>query len=119
MVLVVYQFDRFKDVSNLKASPEGLTVSVILKVEKLIAPLGHDPYCIFHECADDEEASSCWYVSTASKSSSQQDFSSSTPGTCIVAICNPLLADIPPRLLTVLSGPRQYPTTPRSCLFAP
>lgn len=61
-------------------------MSVVLEVEKLIAPLGHDPYCIFHECADDEEASSCRYVSTASKSSSQRDVSSSTAGPCTLAI---------------------------------
>lgn len=73
MVLAVHQYDCCQGSRKLKASREELTVSVILEVEKLIVPLGHDPYGIFHKCADDEESSSCWYVSTASKSSSQQD----------------------------------------------
>ena len=60
-------------------------MSVVFEVEKLIMPLGHDPYCIFYECADDEETSSCRYVSTASKSSSQRDVSSSVPGACTLA----------------------------------
>ena len=50
-------------------------MSVVLEIEKLIIPLGYDPYCIFHECTDYEEASSCWYVSKASRSSSQRDAS--------------------------------------------
>lgn len=79
MVLAVYQHDHHKGNWNVRASCEELTVSVVLKVKKLIAPLGHDPYGIFHECADDEETSSCWYVSIADKSLSQQAFSSSTP----------------------------------------
>ena len=43
-------------------------MSVVLEVEKLIIPLGDDSYCVFHEGAYDEEAPSCWYVPTASKS---------------------------------------------------
>ena len=55
-------------------------MSVVLEVEKLIIPLGHDPYCVFHECANDEEASSRGYVSTASKSSGQQNVPFFNPG---------------------------------------
>lgn len=69
-------------------------MSVVLEVEKLIIPLGHDPYCIFHECAHDEEASSCWYVSTASGSSSQRDVSSSIPGHAHGQYEAPLFAEI-------------------------
>ena len=65
-------------------------MSVVPEVEKLIVPLGHDPYCIFHECTDDEEPSGCWYVPTASKSSSQRDDSSSIPGTCTLQYIAPL-----------------------------
>lgn len=95
-------------------------MSVVLEVEKLVVPLGHDPYGIFHECADDEETSSCWYVPTASKSSNQQDFSSSkTPWASALAMRDPLLADGPEEQLTVLWGPLRYPTTLRSCSSAP
>ena len=65
MVLPIYQYVPSSSVGKLKASGRDLTVSVVLEVEKLIIPLGHDPYCILDECADDEESSSCWYVSTA------------------------------------------------------
>lgn len=101
MVLAVYQYDNCQGSQKLQASRENLTVSVILEVEKLIIPLGHNPDCIFHECADDEEASSCGYVPTASKSCDQRDVSSSIPGTCL-AMCRRLLADIAERSLTVL-----------------
>ena len=73
MVLAVHQYDCRQGIGKLKASREERTVSVILEVEKLIVPLGHDPYGIFHKRADDEESSSCRYVSTASKWSSQQE----------------------------------------------
>ena len=86
MVLAVYQYADRKGSQKLMASRENLTVSVVLEVEKLIIPLGHDPDCIFHECADDEEPSSCGYVSTARKSPDQRDVSSSILGTCTLAI---------------------------------
>lgn len=95
-------------VQTLYRQPEAqtnrkeLTVSVVLEVKKLIAPLGHDPYGIFHERAYDEETSSRWYVSTASKSSSQQGFSSPTPWTCALARRRRLVADFVKRRLTVL-----------------
>ena len=82
MVLPVYQYVPSSNNGKLKASGQDLTVSVVLEVEKLIIPLGHDPYCILDECADDEESSSCWYVSTTSTPLNQRKVSSSTPGIC-------------------------------------
>lgn len=38
------------------------TVSVVVEVEELVAPLGHNPYGIFDECAYDQEPSYCWNV---------------------------------------------------------
>ena len=82
MVLPVYQYLHFSSVWKPKAGCRDLTVSVVLEVEKLIIPLGHDPYCVLNECADNEESSSCWYVSTASTPSTQSKLSSSIPKTC-------------------------------------
>ena len=94
MVLAICQYDLCKGGSKCSANCEDLTVSVVLEVEKLIIPLGYDPYCIFHECTDYEEPSSCRYVSKASKSLSQRDASSSTPGTCTLQYVAPVLAGI-------------------------
>lgn len=71
MVLAVDQYDTCQGSWKLKASRMALTVSVVLEVEELIIPLSHNPYCILHESANNEKASSCWYVSTASKPSNQ------------------------------------------------
>lgn len=80
MVLAMYQYAHGKGSPTLEARCKDLTVSVVLEVEKLIIPLRHDPYCIFHECANNEETSSRWYVSEPSELSNQQKASSSTPG---------------------------------------
>ena len=82
MVLPVYQYAYFQGGWKLKASCKDLTVSVVLEVKKLIIPLGHNPYCILNECANNEEASSCWYISTASKPLNQPNVPSSTLGIC-------------------------------------
>ncbi len=37
-------------------------MSVVVKVEELVAPLGHDSYRVFDEGTDDEKATGCWYV---------------------------------------------------------
>ena len=38
------------------------TVSVVVEVEELVAPLGHNPYGILDECTHDQESSYCWNV---------------------------------------------------------
>lgn len=72
MVLAIYQYAPGKGSQTLEARHKDLTVSVVLEVEKLIIPLGHNPYCILHECADNEETSSSWYVATPSELSNQR-----------------------------------------------
>ena len=79
MVLAVDQYDTCRGCWKLKASRMDLTVSVVFEVEELIIPLGHNPYCILHESANDEKASSRWYVSTASKPSNQRNVPFPTP----------------------------------------
>ena len=96
MVLMVYQWDHREGSLTLKAGGENLTVSIVLEVEKLIVPLGHNPYCIFHECADDEKTSSCWYVSTLNTSSGQRDVFFFNPNNMRSG------ANVPRRQLTVL-----------------
>ena len=42
-------------------------MSVVVEVEQLVTPLGHDPYGIFDESTDNQESSYCGNISAMTK----------------------------------------------------